>query len=114
MLALLFLTPHIVAVVKAGLSALKTSHSSEERCNKEDPLSLPEFRQLSAGLPSTKHGRSKLVCSVTKEMMNEHNPPMVMPNGYVYSQAAVDTISARNGGKMVCPITGVPSPHHHR
>eukprot|EP00192_Tetraselmis_astigmatica_P012651 CAMPEP_0117654264 /NCGR_PEP_ID=MMETSP0804-20121206/3650_1 /TAXON_ID=1074897 /ORGANISM="Tetraselmis astigmatica, Strain CCMP880" /LENGTH=399 /DNA_ID=CAMNT_0005460531 /DNA_START=60 /DNA_END=1260 /DNA_ORIENTATION=- len=92
--------------LQAGLSALKTTHSPEERLNKEDPLSLPEFRQLAAGLPSAKHGRSKLVCSVTKEMMNEHNPPMVMPNGYVYSQAAVDIISARNGGKMVCPVTG--------
>lgn len=91
---------------QAGLSALKTNSNMDGNCNKEDPLSLPEFRQLAAGLPLAKHGRSKLVCSVTKEMMNEHNPPMVLPNNYVYSQKAVEQISARNGGKMVCPVTG--------
>jgi len=103
------LTPTSVLQIhlQAGLSALKTPSSFSNNHNKEDPLSMPEFKELASGLPMAKHGRSKLMCSVTKEMMNEHNPPMVMPNGYVYSQQAVMKISAENDGKMVCPITGV-------
>jgi len=92
--------------LQAGLSALKTPNSCNNNHNKEDPLSQPQFKELAMGLPTAKHGRSKLVCSVTREMMNEHNPPMVMPNGYVYSQKAVSKIAMENGGKMVCPITG--------
>uniref|UniRef100_A0A061RF38 Macrophage erythroblast attacher-like n=1 Tax=Tetraselmis sp. GSL018 TaxID=582737 RepID=A0A061RF38_9CHLO len=92
--------------MQAGLSALKTPVSLEKNFNKEDPLSLPEFRALAEGLPFAKHGQSKLVCSVTKRMMDENNPPWVMPNGYVYSEQAVDIICARNDGRMVCPITG--------
>lgn len=93
--------------LQAGISALKTPISSSDNHNKEDPLSLPHFRDLAMGLPIAKHGRSKLVCCITKEMMNEHNPPMVMPNGYVYSQKAISQIVARNDGEVVCPITGM-------
>jgi hypothetical protein len=38
--------------------------------------------------------------------MNEANPPMVLPNGLVYSSKACEQIMAANGGKMVCPKTG--------
>jgi macrophage erythroblast attacher len=38
--------------------------------------------------------------------MSDANPPMVLPNGYVYSQKAVEQIAAQNGGKVVCPRTG--------
>ena len=38
--------------------------------------------------------------------MNDANPPLVLPNGYVYSARAVDAIVAQNDGRMVCPKTG--------
>jgi macrophage erythroblast attacher len=51
----------------------------------EDPLHLPTYQALAAGLPYAKHLHSKLVCHITKQLMNEDDPPMVLPNGYVYS-----------------------------
>lgn len=51
----------------------------------EDPLHLDSFRSLATPLPFSKHLHSKLVCHLTRELMNEDNPPMVLPNGYVYS-----------------------------
>ncbi len=39
--------------------------------------------------------------------MDDSNPPMVLPNGYVYSSRAVEQLLAQGGGKlMVCPKTG--------
>lgn len=57
----------------------------EEGCTKEDPLSQEIIRNLAEPLPFAKHIHSKLVCFITKELMNEDNPPLVLPNGYVYS-----------------------------
>jgi macrophage erythroblast attacher len=93
--------------LQAGLSALKTPQSLAPGCGREDPLHLPSFRQLAAGLPSAKHVHSKLVCALSGEVMSEHNPPLVMPNGYVYSQAALEAMAAANGGKVKCPETGI-------
>lgn len=57
----------------------------EEGCTKEDPLSQEIIRKLADPLPFAKHIHSKLVCYITKEPMNDNNPPLVLPNGYVYS-----------------------------
>lgn len=92
--------------LQAGLAALKTPQSYQPSCSKEDPLHLSPFQKLAEGLPFAKHVHSKLICSVTKQIMNDANPPMVLPNGYVYSQKATQAIIAQNAGKMVCPRTG--------
>jgi len=55
--------------------------------------------------PAPQHVQSKLVCALTHEVMDADNPPLVLPNGMVYSTRAVDLISRRNNGKMVCPAT---------
>ena len=52
---------------------------------REDPLHLPTFQALAEALPYAKHTRSKLLCAVTRETMSDDNPPMALPNGYVYS-----------------------------
>ena len=49
---------------------------------------------------------SKLICAITRDLMNEHNPPMVLPNGAVYSQKAVQMMAAKNHGIFTCPKTG--------
>jgi macrophage erythroblast attacher len=92
-------------LVQAGLVALKNPPSSSSS-SREDPLHHPDFQALAAGLPYAKHVHSKLICAVTREIMTDANPPMVLPNGYVYSQKAVEQIAAQNGGKVVCPRTG--------
>ncbi|MCO5587075.1 hypothetical protein L7F22_041021 [Adiantum nelumboides] len=93
--------------LQAGLSALKTPFCFEEGCTKEDPLSQEDFRQLAAPLPFSKHIHSKLVCYITKELMDEHNPPQVLPNGYVYSTNALEEMARLNDGKITCPRTGL-------
>ncbi|MQM09666.1 hypothetical protein Taro_042542 [Colocasia esculenta] len=57
----------------------------EEDCTKEDPLSQESFRKLATSLPFSKQQNSKLVCYISKELMDTENPPLVLPNGYVYS-----------------------------
>ena len=54
-------------------------------CTKQDPLSQESFRKLASSLPYSKLHHSKLVCFITKELMDTENPPQVLPNGYVYS-----------------------------
>lgn len=92
--------------LQAGLSALKTPQSLQDSCSREDPLHLSAFRKLAEGLPYAKHVHSKLVCAVTKEIIDEHNPPMVLPNGYVYSEKAVQQFVYSDDGKITCPRTG--------
>ncbi|KAF8072778.1 hypothetical protein HT031_000438 [Scenedesmus sp. PABB004] len=92
--------------LQAGLVALKSPPAAGGGGSREDPLHHAGLRALAEGLPYAKHAHSKLLCAVTRSIMSDHNPPMVLPNGYVYSQAALEQIAANNGGKVVCPRTG--------
>ncbi|EIE27319.1 hypothetical protein COCSUDRAFT_34765 [Coccomyxa subellipsoidea C-169] len=93
--------------LQAGLSALRTPQSYAVKSSKEDPLSMEKFQKLADGMPWSKHVHSKLVCAITREIMNEHNPPMVLPNGAVYSEKAVQQVASRNHNIFTCPKTGV-------
>eukprot|EP01023_Acetabularia_acetabulum_P033810 TRINITY_DN3166_c0_g1_i1.p1 TRINITY_DN3166_c0_g1~~TRINITY_DN3166_c0_g1_i1.p1 ORF type:complete len:413 (-),score=45.12 TRINITY_DN3166_c0_g1_i1:482-1720(-) len=92
--------------LQGGLSALKNHASDrEDNFSIDDPFHLKLFRDLGKDLPMAKHDKSKLLCSVTKTTMNEHNPPQVLPNGYVYSKLAIIQIKKQNDGKIICPQT---------
>jgi macrophage erythroblast attacher len=97
--------PDSTHTLQAGLVALKNPPSSSSS-SREDPLQHPDFKALAADLPCAKHVHSKLICAVTREIMTDANPPMVLPNGYVYSQKAVNLIAGKNNGRIVCPHTG--------
>ncbi|KAJ6901988.1 macrophage erythroblast attacher [Populus alba x Populus x berolinensis] len=101
------LEPLLNIFLQAGLSALKTPHCYEDDCTKEDPLSQESFRKLALPLPFSKQHHSKLVCYITKELMDTENPPQVLPNGYVYSTKALEEMAKRNDGKITCPRTGL-------
>jgi macrophage erythroblast attacher len=94
--------------LQAGLSALKTPVAVEDKGCTEDPLHLPAFKTLAQGLPAAKHVHSKLVCGLSKRLMDEDNPPMAFPNGYVYGKNALVEMAGGDGGsgKVVCPNTG--------
>ncbi|GBF92095.1 hypothetical protein Rsub_04442 [Raphidocelis subcapitata] len=93
--------------MQAGLTALNNPAAYREGGSREDPLHLPTFRALAAGLPHAKHVHSTLVCAVTREVMSDANPAMVLPNGYVYSRKAVEALAAAHGGgRVTCPKTG--------
>lgn len=69
-------------------------------------LVLQQFQKLAEGLPYSKHIHSTLICPITLEVMNEDNPPMVAPNGAVYSERAVCKIAAQNNGTFKNPESG--------
>ncbi|XP_059628213.1 protein MAEA homolog [Cornus florida] len=100
------LEPLLNIYLQAGLSALKTPFCYEDDCSKEDPLSQESFRKLALPLPFSKQHHSKLVCYITKELMDTENPPLVLPNGYVYSTKALEEMAKKNNGKITCPRTG--------
>ncbi|KAJ7971699.1 macrophage erythroblast attacher [Quillaja saponaria] len=101
------LEPLLNIYLQAGLSALKTPYCYEDDCTKEDPLSQESFRTLALPLPYSKQHHSKLVCYITKELMDTENPPQVLPNGYVYSTKALEEMAKKNAGKITCPRTGL-------
>ncbi|XP_050211157.1 protein MAEA homolog [Mercurialis annua] len=101
------LEPLLNIYLQAGLSALKTPYCYEDDCTKEDPLSQESFRKLALPLPYSKQHHSKLVCYITKELMDTENPPHVLPNGYVYSAKALEEMAKKNNGKITCPRTGL-------
>ncbi|XP_020573271.1 macrophage erythroblast attacher, partial [Phalaenopsis equestris] len=98
--------PLLNIYLQAGLSALKTPFCYEEGCPKEDPLSQDSFRKLAEPLPFSKQHHSKLVCYITREVMDSENPPLVLPNGYVYSTKALEEMAKKNNGSITCPRTG--------
>lgn len=69
-------------------------------------MHLPEMRALAATLPWAKHVSSKLVCARSKEIMNDTNPPMVLPNNYAYGRATLERESVQRGGTVSCERTG--------
>ncbi|KMZ56924.1 hypothetical protein ZOSMA_8G00690 [Zostera marina] len=98
--------PLLTIYLQAGLSALKTPFGFEDNCPKDDPLSQESFRKLSASMPFSKQQQSKLVCYISKEPMDTENPPLVLPNGYVYSTKVLEHMAKNNNGKITCPRTG--------
>lgn len=52
--------------------------------------------QLCSGLPFAYHPHSRLVCRVTQSVMDEHNPPLVLPNGRVYSKRGIELLTRQH------------------
>uniref|UniRef100_M3XI18 Macrophage erythroblast attacher, E3 ubiquitin ligase n=1 Tax=Latimeria chalumnae TaxID=7897 RepID=M3XI18_LATCH len=92
--------------LQAGLSAIKTP-----QCYKEDgtsknpdcPVCSKSLNKLAQPLPMAHCANSRLVCKISGEVMNENNPPMMLPNGYVYGYNSL--LSIRQDEKVVCPRT---------
>ena len=70
--------------LQAGLTALKTHSCSSREKNVNCPVCV-EFGELAEGLPTAHFVNSSLVCRMSGRLMDESNPPLVLPNGQVYS-----------------------------
>jgi macrophage erythroblast attacher len=91
--------------LQAGLTALKTTLCSQlETKNLNCPVCLPQFNFLSQKLPNGHHVNSSLVCFVSGKIMDESNPPYVLPNGYCYSWLALKEMDSKFG-IVRCPRT---------
>ncbi|CEG35788.1 Uncharacterized conserved protein [Plasmopara halstedii] len=57
--------------------------------------------QLCTGLPFAYHPHSRLVCRVTQSVMDERNPPLVLPNGRVYSKQGIELLTQSHADGMI-------------
>eukprot|EP01135_Chromosphaera_perkinsii_P002490 Nk52_evm6s224 gene=Nk52_evmTU6s224 len=99
-------SPSVLCItMQAGLSALKTPMCYQEGNKSLNcPVCTPKMGTLSEDLPFSHRIHSCLVCRISNEIMNEDNPPMVLPNGYVYSRNALSEM-AKTDGYITCPRT---------
>ncbi|KAJ8316899.1 hypothetical protein KUTeg_004803 [Tegillarca granosa] len=94
--------------LQAGLSALKTplcykpDHDSK---NPDCPVCSRHLNELGKSLPFAHCANSKLICAISGQPLNEHNPPMVLPNGHVYGYNSLLDQATMNDGRVVCPRT---------
>ncbi|XP_002741395.1 E3 ubiquitin-protein transferase MAEA-like [Saccoglossus kowalevskii] len=92
--------------LESGLAALKTPHCyRDDSKNAECPVCNKNLNELAKPLPFAHCAQSRLVCFMSGQIMNEHNPPMMLPNGYVYGQNSLRTMASENDGKVTCPRT---------
>lgn len=93
--------------LQAGLSALKTPqcYSNRENRNAGCPVCQDWLNILAMPLPFAHCSQSRLVCHISGLPLNEHNQPMVLPNGYVYGEQALMQMAAENNGQVICPKT---------
>ncbi|KAL4231398.1 hypothetical protein ACF0H5_008977 [Mactra antiquata] len=92
--------------LQAGLSALKTPYCYKiegNSKNAECPVCSRNLNKLGEHLPYAHCANSKLICHISGQALNEHNPPMMLPNGYVYGCNALEEMAIQNEGKVMCP-----------
>ncbi len=96
--------PLIEMTLQAGLSALKTPCCYQpENKNTNCPVCSPIMGQLASSLPLAHHVNSCIVCRISGNLMNEDNPPAVLPNGNVYSMSCLEDMAERHHGQIRDP-----------
>lgn len=70
---------HILSVVHIRFCAWGEHH------NPNCPVCCGSLAVLATKLPVMQRELSCLVCRLSGKIMDEHNPPAVLPNGFVYS-----------------------------
>ena len=93
--------------LQAGLSALKTPHcyKKDGEKNGDCPVCSDLLNKLASNLPCAHCSQSRLVCYISGQPLNEHNQPLVLPNGYVYGEQALKAMANDNNGRITCPRT---------
>ena len=100
-------TPLFLQCLQAGLLCLNSCKMSF--LNVSDPLSNPLFASLAEGLPCMTRKNSVLLCRLTGAVMDDNNPPMVTPQGYIYSRSGIEQ-AVGESNTFTCPRTGVQHP----
>jgi len=94
------------AVVQAGLASLKTPQCYRATTkNPNCPVCTDPLSTLASNLPFAHCAHSQLVCAISGEPLNENNPPLVLPSGFVYGTRSLQDMARTNGGKVICPRT---------
>eukprot|EP00826_Nyctotherus_ovalis_P051698 TRINITY_DN6471_c0_g2_i10.p1 TRINITY_DN6471_c0_g2~~TRINITY_DN6471_c0_g2_i10.p1 ORF type:complete len:277 (+),score=78.90 TRINITY_DN6471_c0_g2_i10:479-1309(+) len=97
--------------LQAGLSSLKTVFCDDPNTKKEHcPTCSRLLGELARALPYSCHVHTSVVCKITGEVMDENNPPMLLPNGYVYSEKGLLMKMNKAKGTVTCPVTNESFP----
>ena len=100
-------TPLFAQLFNTGLCAIRTSCCyKEDKFHPQCPTCEPSLKAIAKGLPTAPLSQSRVICRLSGEVMNEHNPPLMLPNGNAYSTQALLNMSQMNSGRVVCPLTG--------
>lgn len=89
------------ACLQVGLAAHKTPlcrADPDSRC-----LVCRELFHLADGLPFAHEKNSRIVCAVSGEPLDDDNRPMMLGNGRVYGEKALNLLARE--GMIVCPRT---------
>ncbi|KAJ8931800.1 hypothetical protein NQ314_015256, partial [Rhamnusium bicolor] len=76
-----------------------------ENRNPTCPVCQPYLNQLAETLPFAHCSQSRLYCHISGLPMNENNQPMMLPNGYIYGEQALEQMARENNGQIICPKT---------
>jgi hypothetical protein len=88
-------------VAAATMSASSASVPSSLRC----PSCASAFASLALTLPVSERLHSHLLCRLSGLPMDDANPPLALPSGYVYSRSALQQRTSASG-VVTCPATG--------
>lgn len=94
-------------VLQCGLASMKTPHCFHEEEQKKDcPVCNKVFNELAKPLPFAHSSQSRLLCHISGNQMNEHNHPLMLPNGNVYGELSIhEKASDSIDNTVVCPRT---------
>jgi macrophage erythroblast attacher len=105
-LALHSLTPQslLSVTLQAGLAALKTPLCRRD-ISSDCPVCVEPVWELAKVLPFSHQTVSCIICFRDREMMDENNAPLILPNGHVYCQKCIKQLSSEEHGWITCPRT---------
>jgi hypothetical protein len=107
-------TSAVTPAVGAASSSSSSSSSSVDLDGIGSSVSVPSsacpactypLSCLARSLPIAARTHSRLICRLTGALMDDKNPPMALPNGFVYSRSALQNMAQNNQGKIICPRT---------
>lgn len=79
--------PLLHLALYGGLASLKLDACFDSTTKSVDcPVCDPALGTLAREIPRSHHFNSTIVCALSGKIMDADNPPLAMPNGYVYSQ----------------------------
>ena len=56
------------------------------QCDIQCPVCTEPLSELAKPLPYSHCAQSHLICALSGKVMDDNNPPMALPNGYVYGE----------------------------
>uniref|UniRef100_A0A0N4ZMR9 E3 ubiquitin-protein transferase MAEA n=1 Tax=Parastrongyloides trichosuri TaxID=131310 RepID=A0A0N4ZMR9_PARTI len=94
-------TPFSISLL-LGICAYKSTKCSDQKDSKCITC-RPLYMKIGRKLPTASRRNSIILDPISKEVLNENNVPMMLPNGLVYGKKQIEKSS--KDGKFFCPIS---------